>query len=53
MEYRIADTCLQLHRGHGYMDHGAISWIYTWALVGTIYGGTSEIQKQSIACSLH
>jgi long-chain-acyl-CoA dehydrogenase len=52
MEYRIADTCLQLHGGFGYMDDSAISRIYTWARVETIYGGTSEIQKFNIAKSL-
>ncbi len=52
MEYRIADTCLQLHGGYGYMEDSAISRIYTWARVETIYGGTSEIQKQNIARSL-
>jgi acyl-CoA dehydrogenase len=52
MEYRIADTCLQLHGGYGYMEDSAISRLYTWARVETIYGGTSEIQKQNIARSL-
>lgn len=52
MEYRVADTCLQLHGGFGYMEDSAISRLYTWARVETIYGGTSEIQKQNIAKSL-
>jgi long-chain-acyl-CoA dehydrogenase len=52
MEYRVADTCLQLHGGFGYMNDSAISRIYTWARVETIYGGTSEIQKVNIAKSL-
>jgi long-chain-acyl-CoA dehydrogenase len=52
MEYRVADACLQLHGGFGYMDDSAISRIYTWARVETIYGGTSEIQKYNIAKSL-
>jgi alkylation response protein AidB-like acyl-CoA dehydrogenase len=52
MEYRVADTCLQLHGGYGYMDDSAISRIYTWARVEKIYGGTSEIQKFNIAKSL-
>jgi acyl-CoA dehydrogenase len=52
MEYRVADTCLQLHGGYGYMSESAISRIYTYARVEPIYGGTSEIQKVNIAKSL-
>jgi long-chain-acyl-CoA dehydrogenase len=52
MEYRIADTCLQLHGGFGYMSASPISRIYTYSRVETIYGGTSEIQKVNIAKSL-
>jgi len=52
MEYRIADACLQLHGGFGYMTASPISRIYTYSRVETIYGGTSEIQKFNIAKSL-
>jgi acyl-CoA dehydrogenase len=52
MEYRVADACLQLHGGYGYMTDSAISRIYTYARVEPIYGGTSEIQKVNIAKSL-
>ncbi len=52
MEYRVADTCLQLHGGYGYMTESAISRIYSYARVEPIYGGTSEIQKVNIAKSL-
>lgn len=52
MEYRTADTCLQLHGGYGYMTESAISRIYAYARVEPIYGGTSEIQKVNIAKSL-
>jgi alkylation response protein AidB-like acyl-CoA dehydrogenase len=52
MEYRVADTCLQLHGGYGYMTESAISRIYTYARVEPIYGGTSEIQKVNIARAL-
>ena len=52
MEYRVADTCLQLHGGYGYMAESAISRIYSYARVEPIYGGTSEIQKVNIAKSL-
>ena len=49
MEYRVADTCLQLHGGHGYMAEAAIAKIFTFARLERIYGGTSEIQKGLIA----
>ncbi len=52
MEYRTADTCLQLHGGFGYMNESAISRIYTYTRVEPIYGGTSEIQKMNIARTL-
>jgi alkylation response protein AidB-like acyl-CoA dehydrogenase len=52
MTYRVADTCLQLHGGFGYMTESAISRLYTAARVEPIYGGTSEIQKVNIAKSL-
>jgi acyl-CoA dehydrogenase len=52
MEYSIADTCLQLHGGAGYMDDSDMARIYTWAHIELIYGGTSEIQKVNIARAL-
>jgi alkylation response protein AidB-like acyl-CoA dehydrogenase len=52
MEYRVVDTCLQLHGGYGYMSESPISRIYTYARVEPIYGGTSEIQKVMIAKAL-
>jgi alkylation response protein AidB-like acyl-CoA dehydrogenase len=52
MEIRVIDTCLQLHGGYGYMEESAISRLYTYARVETIYGGTSEIQKLMIARQL-
>ncbi len=52
MEYQVADTCLQLHGGAGYMDDSDMARIYTWARVELIYGGTSEIQKVNIARAL-
>ena len=52
MEARVIDKCLQLHGGFGYMEESAISRLYTYARVETIYGGTSEIQKLMIAKQL-
>ncbi len=45
MEYRVADTCLQLHGGYGYMEDSAISRLYTWARVEPIYGGTPKCKN--------
>ena len=52
MEQRVANECLQLHGGAGYMDEYTISRIYTNARLQTIYAGTTEIGKISIAKSL-
>lgn len=52
MECRIADTCLQLYGGYGYMKEYLISRFYVDARVQRIYGGTSEIMKELISRSL-
>lgn len=46
---RIADGCLQLFGGYGYMKEYPISRAYTDARVQRIYGGTSEIMKEIIS----
>ncbi len=48
----IADGCLQLFGGYGYMSEYPISRFYTDARVQTIYAGTSEIMKEVIARSI-
>lgn len=48
----IADKCLQLHGGYGYMDEYPISRIYADCRVERIYGGTNEIMKLLIARTL-
>ena len=48
----VADTCLQLHGGYGYMFEYPIARIWTDARVGRIYGGTNEIMRELIARSL-
>ncbi len=45
----IADGCLQLFGGYGYMTEYPISRFYVDARVQRIYGGTSEIMKEIIA----
>jgi acyl-CoA dehydrogenase len=49
---RVADECLQLHGGAGYMDEYRISRLYTDARVMRIFAGTSEIMKEIIGRSL-
>ncbi len=49
---RVADRCLQLHGGYGYMREYAIARAYTDARITTIYGGTTEIMKEIIGRGL-
>lgn len=52
MQGRVADGCLQLFGGYGYMREYPVSRAYVDARVQRIYGGTSEIMKEVIARSL-
>lgn len=52
MQGRIADGCLQLFGGYGYMREYPISRAYVDARVQRIYGGTSEIMKEIISRSV-
>lgn len=49
LQGKIADECLQLHGGYGYMQEYPISRDYVDARIQRIYGGTSEIMKEIIA----
>jgi len=49
MQGRVADTCLQLHGGYGFMREYGVSRAYVDARVQRIYGGTSEIMKELIS----
>ena len=42
---RVADECVQLHGGAGYMDEYVISRLYTDARITRIFAGSSEIMK--------
>lgn len=46
---KIADTCLQMFGGYGFMAEYEISRMYRDARAGTIAGGTSEIMREIIA----
>jgi alkylation response protein AidB-like acyl-CoA dehydrogenase len=52
MQGRVADACLQLHGGYGYMREYGVSRAYVDARVQRIYGGTSEIMKELISRSV-
>ncbi|MGL4300248.1 MAG: acyl-CoA dehydrogenase family protein, partial [Candidatus Neomicrothrix subdominans] len=45
----VADRCLQLFGGYGYMTEYPISRQWTDARVQKIYGGTNEIMKELIS----
>ena len=48
----IADQCVQLHGGAGYMDEYRISRLYTDARAMRIFAGSSEIMKEIIGRGL-
>jgi acyl-CoA dehydrogenase len=52
MQGRVADRCLQLFGGYGYMTEYKISRAFVDARIQRIYGGTSEIMKELISRSL-
>jgi len=52
LQVRVADRCLQLHGGYGYLKENPISKEWTNSRVQTIYGGTTEIMKELIGRSL-
>jgi alkylation response protein AidB-like acyl-CoA dehydrogenase len=52
LQNRIADRCLQLHGGYGYMTEYRVARAFTDGRIQTIYGGTTEIMKEIIGRSL-
>ncbi len=46
---RIASTCVDLYGGYGFSKEYPVEKLYRDAKVGTIYEGTSNMQKQTIA----
>ncbi|WP_069631236.1 acyl-CoA dehydrogenase family protein, partial [Streptomyces griseus] len=52
LQKRVADRCLQLHGGYGYMSEYRVAKAFTDGRVQTIYGGTTEIMKEIIGRSL-
>jgi len=49
---RVADQCLQLHGGAGFMAEYEISRIYTDARISRIFAGSSEVMREIIGRSL-
>ncbi|WP_419999580.1 acyl-CoA dehydrogenase family protein [Streptomyces boninensis] len=52
LQKRVADRCLQLHGGYGYMTEFPVARAFTDSRIQTIYGGTTEIMKEIIGRSL-
>ena len=52
LQKRVADRCLQLHGGYGYMTEYPVARAYTDGRIQTIYGGTTEIMKEIIGRSV-
>ncbi|MEJ8277558.1 acyl-CoA dehydrogenase family protein [Pseudonocardia spirodelae] len=52
LQGRVADRCLQLHGGYGYMSEYPVSKAYADARITRIYGGTTEIMKEVIGRGL-
>ncbi|KAA0120517.1 acyl-CoA dehydrogenase family protein [Mycolicibacterium sp. P9-22] len=52
LQVRVADRCLQLHGGYGYMREYPVSRSFADARIQTIYGGTTEIMKEIIGKDL-
>jgi alkylation response protein AidB-like acyl-CoA dehydrogenase len=52
LQNRVADRCVQLHGGYGYMREYPIAKAWLDSRVQTIYGGTTEIMKEIIGRSL-
>jgi len=49
LQKNVADRCLQLFGGYGYMSEYPIARTYADARITTIYGGTSEVMKGIVA----
>ena len=52
LQKKVADTCVQLHGGYGYMNEYPVARAYADARVTSIYGGTTEIMKEIIGRSM-
>ena len=52
LQKKVADSCLRLFGGYGYMTEYPISRAWVDTRVQTIYGGTTEVMKEIIGRTL-
>ncbi|GIJ26931.1 acyl-CoA dehydrogenase [Micromonospora qiuiae] len=52
LQNRVADRCVQLHGGYGFMLEQPVAKAWLDSRVQTIYGGTTEIMKEIIGRGL-
>lgn len=52
LQHKVADRCVQLHGGYGYMLEYPVARAWLDSRVQTIYGGTTEIMKEIIGRGL-
>ncbi|GAB2886240.1 acyl-CoA dehydrogenase family protein [Nocardioides pacificus] len=52
LQKKIVDQAVQLHGGYGYMMEYPVARAYVDSRIQTIYGGTTEIQKEIIGRSM-
>jgi alkylation response protein AidB-like acyl-CoA dehydrogenase len=52
LQNRVADRCVQLHGGYGFMAEYPVAKAWLDSRVQTIYGGTTEIMKEIIGRGL-
>jgi alkylation response protein AidB-like acyl-CoA dehydrogenase len=52
LQNKVADRCVQLHGGYGYMAEYPVAQAWLNSRVQTIYGGTTEIMKEIVGRSL-
>jgi alkylation response protein AidB-like acyl-CoA dehydrogenase len=52
LQWRVLDSCVQLHGGLGYMAEHRIARAWADARVQRIYAGTTEIMKDLIGRSM-
>ena len=52
LQNKVVNQGVQLHGGYGYMTEFPIAKAYLDSRISTIYGGTTEIQKEIIGRSL-
>ena len=50
--HRVTDLCVQLHGGYGYMREHSVHRAWADSRIQSIFGGTTEIQKEIIARGL-